>query len=414
MSFFASTITTEGLRHNNRAIVLNALRANGPSAHTAIAERTGLASGTVSVITGELLAEGVLEKIEQTPASGRGRPRILFAPRAGFAHFVLVRIAADRVEYSLFDYRNTLLDRKRHPRDPAQTDAQIFGVQLKQQLADFIARSKIEPADVKVISITTNGEVHDTKQTLLWSPIFGDQTVDFRAILAPEWTAKVTLTNDISYVAHAVITQAIGEGRVEFGDRFAVLSLSDSIGLGVAKLNDMGEVELSSPSFGHMPHNTDGPLCRCGAQGCLESYAGFYGILRAAFNAPVDVIPAKFIPLEQMAKLAATARAGDRMTEFAFRQAGVALGLCLSRMFNVLGPMPLTIVGKGLEFFDLLGEGMREQLGDSFQVRMGDTPMISLQHSWVEMAIHSNASACLHDFDRAEVATRKYSRKTKL
>ena len=410
MSFVNSIITTQGLRHLNRAIVLNYIRKFGSLAHTDIGERTGLASGTVSVITTEFLEEGVLKKVELAPVKGRGRPRNLFTTRPEFAHIILVRVSADKVEYSLVDYSSTLLDRQIVDRDPTQTDAAVFGELLRCDLREFVARSSIPTDGIKVISVTTKGEVDAASRILVWSPIFGDQRIDFRALLARDWNSVVTLTNEVCFLAHGVMQKnAVAGGGIPEGKQ-AVLSLSDSIGLGVATMNEQGEIELTSPSFGHMVHEINGPLCRCGGNGCLETFAGFYGILRTAFDAPKDNIPAKFIPLGQMRKVAQSARNGDRMTALAFRQAGTALGACLSRMYNVLGPMPLTLVGAGLEFYDLFSEGLEEQLGDNFLSRVGQQSQVSLWPNETELAFDSNAFVSLHAYDRTRVATRRYLR----
>lgn len=408
MSFFNASITTEGLRHYNRAILLNSIREFGPLSHTGIAQKTSLASGTVSVITAEFIDEGVIEKLEQAPTAGRGRPRILFGPKADFAHIILVRISAEKIEYSLVDYREILLDRQTFTRDALHTDVNDFGALIKNQMSDFIKRSKLKPKDIKVISITTKGEIDEINQVLLWSAVFDDQRLDFNALLAPEWTAKIELSNDACFVAYNLMANAVRNGTATIGDHHAVLSLSDSISLGIAKFTVQGEIELSSPSFGHMPHRPDGALCRCGVNGCLETYAGFYGILRAAFNTPKDLIPAKFIPLDQMRKIAEGARSGDKMMGFAFAQAGQALGMCLSRVFNVLGPMPLTIVGGGTEFYDLMEEGVNEHIDCSFQTRMGSKSSVNLQSHETQLAFDSNVFVSLREFDRTVVATRQF------
>lgn len=389
-------------------MVLKCIREFGPSAHTVIASKTGLASGTISAITNELLEDGALEKLEQAPASGRGRPRILFGPKAGFAYFVMVRITAEHIEYSLVDYRSAMIDRQIIDRTTLHNDIDKFCTEFKRTLLEFVSRSGLTPDDIQVVSITTKGEVIEALRTLVWSPIFGDHSIDFQTLLKSTWPHEVRLTSDISFISHNVMAAADAANVISPGDQLAVLSLADSISLGIATMDARGEIGLSSPSFGHMPNSPDGPLCRCGAQGCLESYAGFYGILRTAFDAPSDVIPAKFIPLEQMRNLAASARKGDRKTIYAFRQAGIALGMCLSRMFNVLGPMPLTIVGKGLEFFDLIQEGLEQQLHQSFLVRLGQEPAIRLHTEDSEMSFDSNVSVTLREFDRDYVATRSF------
>jgi len=140
----------------------------------------------------------------------------------------------------------------------------------------------------------------------------------------------------------------------------------------------------------------------------LESYAGFYGNIRTAFDAPTDKIPAKFIPLEQIRRIAETVRQGDIKTIFAFRQAGTALGMCLSRMFNVLGPMPLTIVGAGLEFYDLFRDGLEEKLNENFLVRGGHRPNVTLYSNESKPTFESNVFVSLRRYDRTIVATRRH------
>ena len=103
--------STEMLRHQNRAYVLAGLRELGPSAHTTLAEWSGLSSASVSAITAELEREGVLSRLDHIAGSGRGRPRVLLGPNATFAYVAAIRITTEIVEYSLIDYAGTLVDR---------------------------------------------------------------------------------------------------------------------------------------------------------------------------------------------------------------------------------------------------------------------------------------------------------------
>ncbi|MGO8485078.1 ROK family protein, partial [Rhizobium leguminosarum] len=76
------------------------------------------------------------------------------------------------------------------------------------------------------------------------------------------------------------------------------------------------------PAIGHVQHVPEigrryllanGGLCRCGTRGCIEAYAGFYAILRSAFEVPLDTIPAKLVPVAELDKIAAKARQGHRV-----------------------------------------------------------------------------------------------------
>ena len=155
------------------------------------------------------------------------------------------------------------------------------------------------------------------------------------------------------------------------------LSLGHSIGLGIARPLASGGTEIIAPNFGHMLHASNGALCRCGSSGCIEAYAGFYAILRAAFDAPTDRIPAKFVPLGEIEKIAAQARQGHRMARLAFRQAGIALGNGLSRLLSLYGSMPIYVTGPGTRYYDLLQEGLGEGLAQTLVVRIGGMPVLT-------------------------------------
>lgn len=395
-------VNTEELRHLNRATVLGALREMKQASHSDIAQNTSLASGTVSVITGELIQEGAIERIETPPPSGRGRPKVIFGLRPGYSHFAIVQITSGSVDYSLVDYCGRLIDRFARPRLEAENSAEGFGHRLRDEIALLAQRSKLAPEDLSALSVSTKGFVDRNQSVLRWSPVLGDQMLDFATILPNKLELPVRLTHETSLVAAAVL-----RGSPTTVAQNAVLSLGDSIGFGVAQRNAIGEVEHFAPIFAHMVEDPGGPLCRCGAKGCTESFAAFYGILRRAFEAPNSTSPAKFIPIDQMNRIAGQARAGDRRTGLAFREAGRALGLGLARVFSLYGPMPLTITGPGLSFFDLMREGLEENLNNTLQARLGEATQITFQTDEAQIVFDSNVSETLKIFDDEVVSTRR-------
>ncbi|MBD9648150.1 ROK family transcriptional regulator [Ensifer sp. ENS09] len=369
--------STELVRQQNSALVLAALRRAGNLSHTEISSETGLASATVSAITAELEKAGVLAKAEQQVQGGRGRPRVLFTPRRDHGHLIVVRISSDIVQYSLVDYGGTLLDRFDETRNHEERGTAPFARAFVDALERLLQRSRLERSQVLAVSISSKGLVDGASARLLWSPVFGREELDFAALLAPDWRAKVMLSNETLLVAQALAAQA--ERKPESGFRaLAAISLGHSIGLGVARKSQSGEMDVSAPNFGHMLHMPSAGLCRCGAYGCIEAAAGFYGILRAAFEVPADTIPAKFVPVTELDKIAASARQGHRMAGYAFRQAGIALGNGISRMLSLYERMPVHVTGPGLRYFDLMLPGIEEGLAQSMQIRLQGAPEITV------------------------------------
>lgn len=399
--------SSESLRRQNRALVLSTVRRLGRASHTEIADWSGLSSATVSAITAELEAENILVKREQQQVGGRGRPRMLFGQNPECAFVAAVRIYAENLEFSLVDYSGTLKDRFTLKRDADRQETDFFTESVKLGLDRLVERAEITRSAIKTISITSKGLVARGKPILLWSPILDDRKIDFEQMLKSDWNAHVTLTNETRFAAQALASRnRANEVQMETS-RFACLSLDHAVGLGIATLDLAGTVSSFAPPFGHMVHVPDGPLCRCGLRGCIEAYAGFYGILRTAFEAPPDVIPAKFIPLKEMEKIADNARNGDRMAQYAFRLAGDAVGMGISRLHSFLGLMPVTITGPGVRFFDLMQGGFEKHVNTNLQVRFESVPEITFEIDEPNLIYEGNVEASLVDLDLHVIAERR-------
>ncbi|MBX5159851.1 MULTISPECIES: ROK family protein [unclassified Rhizobium] len=366
--------STELVRQRNSVLVLSVLRRHGALAHTEIADSTGLSSATISAITADLERAQIIEKSEQQAASGRGRPRVLLRQRRDCGYLIVVIISSDAVQYSLVDYAGKLIDRFSEERSHDPSGAARFVQAVRAGLLRILDRSRITQEKVLLISISSKGLVNSTEPVLVWSPIFGSEQIDFESALRPEWQAKVILDNETLLVAAALGAREEIVKGADFRS-LAALSLGHSVGLGIVRRGNQTQ-EISAPNFGHMLHMAGGGLCRCGTRGCIEAYAGFYAILRGAFEVPLDTIPAKFVPVAELDKIAAKARQGHRIPAFAFRQAGLALGNGLSRMLSLTERMPIAITGPGTRYYDLLRQGIEEGLGQSHIVRMEGMPEI--------------------------------------
>ncbi len=367
--------STELVRQQNSGLVLSALRRHGKLAHTEISDFTRLSSATVSAITAELERAGIIVKSESQAPSGRGRPRVLFEQRRDCAYLIVVILSSDAVQYSLVDYSGRLLDRFSEARTIQQASASALTAMISLGLDRLVARSAISRDKVMVISISSKGLVDQERAQLVWSPVLGEERVDFAAALQSSWSAKVHLSNETLLVAAALGERAARQ-EPDRKRRLAALSLGHSIGLGI--MEGGGEQRAIAPNFGHMLHVPGGALCRCGSRGCIEAYSGFYAILRTAFEVPQDTVPAKFVPIAELDKLALKARQGSRNAIFAFRQSGLALGNGLSRVLSLYERMPIFITGPGTRYYDLLQAGIEEGLAQSQVVRLEGMPVIDI------------------------------------
>jgi glucokinase len=99
--------------------------------------------------------------------------------------------------------------------------------------------------------------------------------------------------------------------------------------------------------IGHLNVDRGGALCRCGARGCLEAYAGSYGIVRTARSL---LAKRRRGLLAGAGKLTAwrvldAARRGDAVGRETARITGEHLGLAIAILVNTLNPSAVVIGG---------------------------------------------------------------------
>lgn len=96
----------------------------------------------------------------------------------------------------------------------------------------------------------------------------------------------------------------------------------------------------SAGEIGHLTLELDGPLCHCGRRGCLEAYAGTYGIQRLAR----ELMRRPPSPLTPKA-VADAALEGDAGARKVWDAVGTRLGQGLANLILVLNPDAVLVLG---------------------------------------------------------------------
>ena len=91
------------------------------------------------------------------------------------------------------------------------------------------------------------------------------------------------------------------------------------------------------------------------------------------------------------------------MSEYAFRQAGLALGQGLSRVLSLYENMPIVITGHGTRYIDLLRRGLDERLSQSLHVRLYGPPQLTIVPEEATLVFEGHLDRALSEIDH-EVA----------
>ncbi|MEU9736668.1 ROK family protein [Streptomyces sp. NPDC048002] len=275
--------TVRDLRRENRTAVLQRLYFDGPLSRFALGPATGLSSGSVSNVVSELMTDGLVEEAGSVDSVG-GRPRTLLrvSPRSG--HLIGIDVGETRVRVELFDLALTELARVEKPlategpRRVDRYDVDVVVRHLRDGIAEVLERGGSAPELLLGVGIGVPGIVAHTPgegaivhgQTIGWDAVPLERYLRESALL-PE-TVPYYVDNGAKTLGQAEMW--FGAGR---GARSAAVVLFGS-GVGACVVSaDMGPGR--AVEWGHLTVRVRGRRCRCGAQGCLEAYAGAEALL---------------------------------------------------------------------------------------------------------------------------------------
>ncbi len=163
----------------------------------------------------------------------------------------------------------------------------------------------------------------------------------------------VHLTNDANAAALGEFYAGAGAGS---GSMF-LLTLGTGIGGGFVVGGEIWEgVASVAGEVGHMCIQADGPLCNCGAKGCLEAFVSSWALIRDA-NAIAKEKPDSAIshlPSLTPLDLADLANQGDEDAKALWEKAGKMLGTGIANLMNLLNPECIVLAGGLAKAGDLL------------------------------------------------------------
>ncbi|MFD5121844.1 ROK family protein [Streptomyces sp. NPDC058385] len=267
--------TVSDLRRANRAVILQQLYFDGPTSRQALGPLTGLSSGSVSNVVGELAADGLVEEAGSLDSDG-GRPRILLrvSPRSG--NLIGIDVGETRVRVEVFDVTLTELARADIPLTGDGYDVAVIVEHIRSGIERVLAEAGVPADDLLGIGIGVPGVVERVPESgaVVHCQTIGWDAVPLEALLRASSQLPPTVPYFIDNGART-LGQAemwFGAGR---GARSAAIVLFGT-GVGACLFADGKGRALE---WGHLTVQAGGRTCRCGAPGCLEAYAGAESVL---------------------------------------------------------------------------------------------------------------------------------------
>jgi predicted NBD/HSP70 family sugar kinase len=340
-------------RERNRERVTAALREAGAASRSELARRTGLSRTTVASIVGELEAAGVLVETEDgagaSPRGGRPPRRLSFSRGAGVA--IGIDFGKRHLRVAAADLSHTILAEAERPvraEDPAEAglDAAVGLVE------EVMAGAGVTGDQVVGVGLGLPGPI-DRRSGRVGSSSILPGWVGVRA--ADELSARLALPvevdNDANLGALAELYWGAAAGRSH------VVYLKISTGIGAGLVLDGRLFHGSGGMAGEIGHaivDEQGPVCRCGKRGCLETLAGA--------SALAELLEPRLGRAISTAELLALATSGDSGARRVIADAGRHIGGVVATLCDLFNPELIVVGGELGRAGEVLLDPMREQV----------------------------------------------------
>jgi predicted NBD/HSP70 family sugar kinase len=343
-----------GLRRGNLALLVRTLREHGALSRAQLAVRSGLSKATVSSLVTDLEARGLVHDAGVS-AGGQGRPGQLVNLRPDSVCGVGLDIHVGHVGALVTDLGGDVLVQRR-----VAIDVPSIGPEKAlDQLAQIATEAMDGLANAIGVTVSVPGLVDTHAGTVPFSPRLRWRDV----AVADGLAARTDLPLDQIVVENDANLGAMAElAAMDVAD---LVYLTGDFGIGggvVAGGRLVRGVGGFAGEIGHMAMDPLGPYCSCGRRGCWETQVGLGALLHACAD-PDDPIRDPALDLDQrMRMVRARAEQHDRRTLDALHQIGVALGLGVSFLVNLLNPAVVVLGGYFAALPEWLVEPIRNQV----------------------------------------------------
>ncbi|WP_328450892.1 ROK family transcriptional regulator [Amycolatopsis sp. NBC_00438] len=364
----------EEMRARNLEVVLGEVSRNGPLTRAALAELTGLTKSTVSKLVGDLVDAGLLAETGPARVGERGRPGVDVVLSGARIASLGLEINVDYLAVRVLDLTGAVRFAARRDRDNRGSRPKKVLAELQALADEAITDARRLGLDLAGAVLAVSGPVGDG--VLFSAPNLGWQ--DVRAADLLRLPVPVELDNEANLAALGELWY--GDGERDF------LYVSGEVGIGAGLVVD-GELFAGSRGLagelGHVVVTPDGPACRCGGSGCLETYAGQEALLAAGKTPTVAALLAALVE-------------GDREALDACAAAGRALGVALASAVNLLDLDRIVLGGVFTPLYPWLAEPVADVLAARLGGLRGAPPVLTASRLGGDAATLGAAGRVVH------------------
>jgi len=376
-----------------RQQVFEHIRAAGRAARADVTRALGISAGSVTTLTSDLIAVGLLREVEGGPErlrdSARGRPPVALEVVAETRHVIGIKLSDERHSAVLTDFAGNMLADATLPTPPFRKTLDQILDEMGELIATLLATAGRPGSDITAVGIGLSGLVDHQTGSIPWSPLLADTDISLKSAFEARFGLPVHIDNDANVLTLAELWFGAGRAMSDF----AVVTIEHGVGMGMVLNNRLFRgTRGMGLELGHTKVQLDGALCRCGQRGCLEAYLADYALAREASTALGRNARNLQSPQAMLETLYGEAKAGNLAARTIFRRAGRYLSIGLSNVIQLFDPELIILSGERMRYDYLYADEVLAEMR-SLTLSDGRTPCKVEIHAWGDLVWAQGATA---------------------
>ena len=384
--------TQQQTKQHNKQLILKTIYNDRPISRADIARATHLTRTTVSNVVAELLQNGMVEEIGHGPSGGGKRP-ILLGMVEDSRNLIGIDLGNSEFRGGIFDLRGRMLHNISLPVNECRDEE---AVNLVYELIDqLIAASS---STVVGIGIGTPG-VTDAQRGVVFEAVnLGWHNLPLKKLLQDRFDFPVHVANDSQV---ATLAEYIF-GQSQRMPNLVVVKVGQGISAGVVLNGRLYIGERSGQGeIGHVVVAENGPLCRCGLIGCLETVASTRAVIQQAqaiaANDPNSLLHQFTDNVEAINTdiVFQAFQAGDEGVRQIIATAGCYLGIAIAHLVALLNVEHIVIGGRLARFGMFLIESIKQEMSQRLLSKIAGETKVSLSSLGQNIVIQGGVALLL-------------------
>ena len=331
------------LKQENILSILKAIRNNCPITKPEIAKITNLTSVTAHNFINELVFKNLVKEVGFAKSHG-GRKAALYTLNADFSYILGQNLGRNIISTTVYNINLDLLYNRRIKYENTYSD-KIISV-MAEEIEQAILSLKLTHDDFLGIGISVPGQVnHESGVIINITEMPEWNGVSLKEIIEEKTGIYTFVDNDNNAAAVAIKWNRL----VQDNSDTVCISIGDGVGTGILT---KGRLFYGSHSyageFGHTTIQYDGPVCKCGNQGCIEAIISDFALIEKVQS----ITGLSYV--SDIASVVKLAKGGNKEVSNVLTEIGKLTSIAVEHIVKIIDPDFIVIQSSWInEFLDI-------------------------------------------------------------